>query len=122
MCTRVRVVYVIYVCSCVGFPPFLNKLYGKVIEGKTHTHTFMGQKSHYLHNWTERRDYVQIKIRMHTHKDQCRLSLLATTNTTKARIYLFICHIIHQMAERLLLLLWHFQAHVEFGSCTGSLW
>lgn len=44
----------------------------------THMHTHVStrsQRSHYHYNWTERRDYVQIKIRMHTNKYYSRLSL-----------------------------------------------
>lgn len=65
-------------------------------EGHTHTSS-TSQRSHYQYNWTERRDYVQIKLRMHTNRDYSIMSLLASTsNTTKGlNFQLFTCHVIH---------------------------
>lgn len=54
-----------------------TKLRNEYIQKKApHTHiSTTSHKSHSHYNCTERRDYVQIKIRMHTNKDYSRLSL-----------------------------------------------
>lgn len=71
---------------------------------KTNMHmSCTGQRSHYHYNWAQRRDYVQIKTRMHTNKDYSRLSLCHSWQEllTEPKASMFICSFAMSFTERL---------------------
>lgn len=74
-------------------------------SSETHTHTH----TDYHHNWPERRDYAQIKIRMHTNKDYSRLSCHSwQVLLIKAEALTFTCSFATPFPEEPVLLLGQF--------------